>query len=361
MVEGAAAKSTLQEKSRRTRTVPAPAADIPKAKRLPPPGKNLPKAVAAAAPPPPSNRESPLQPLLAPEASSPSRRPSEAAEEGKLYPPQGEGAFGSFRVGVFYIVTSSPFDFFVLLVIITSCVVMATQSPLDELNGTQPPIYDTLELVFTYIFTTEVCLKLLGLGVSQYFSQGWNVFDCVVVGSAWARMLLPDAGNLTALRAVRVLRALRMVNRVPSLKKIIRTLFNALPELSNVAILFAGFVFICGILGVNLFAGQMHYRCTAPGSDTFTDDHDLCVADADCPGEQTCVFYETNPNFNAVSYDDVVSAWATIFQAITLEGCASLRHGAWKAARRTRARSCFARLDAAAHAIAHAMFNVRNP
>ena len=48
-----------------------------------------------------------------------------------------------------------------------SCVVMATQSPLDEINGTQPPIYGELELVFTYIFTSEVVLKLIGLGRSQ--------------------------------------------------------------------------------------------------------------------------------------------------------------------------------------------------
>jgi hypothetical protein len=70
--------------------------------------------------------------------------------------------------------------------------------------------------------------------------QAWNVFDFICTMSPWVRVMLPNAGNLTVLRAVRVLRALRMVNRVPSLKKIIATLFESLPALMTVGILFAG-------------------------------------------------------------------------------------------------------------------------
>ena len=231
-----------------------------------------------------------------------------------LHPPTQGGFIGAVRRLFFYLVTWPPFDYAILLVIISSCVVMATQSPLDEIAGTQPPIYDTLEMLFTYIFTVEVGLKLLGLGTTQYFSQGWNVFDCVVVGSAWLRVLLPDAGNLTVLRAVRVLRALRMVNRVKSLKRIIATLFIALPELSNVAIMFGGFIFIFGILGVNLFEGKMHFRCTEKGMSEPIHDDALCVTDDDCAGSQTCIYYDAGPKFGALSYDNVIGAWATIFQ-----------------------------------------------
>ena len=119
-------------------------------------------------------------------------------EEGEeLAPPTQPGCFGAFRQLVFKLVTAPAFDYFVLLIIILSCIMMATQSPRDEANGIKPPIYDELEMAFTYIFTTEVVLKLVGLGAAQYFAQGWNVFDCVVVGSAWLRVMLPDAGNLS--------------------------------------------------------------------------------------------------------------------------------------------------------------------
>ena len=222
------------------------------------------------------------------------------------------------------LVTWPAFDLFILFVIISSCAVMATQSPIKEKNGTYTPeevrMYAMLEDIFLWIFTAEVCLKQLAYGPAGYFSEAWNSFDFVVVSTAWIRVIFPEAGNLTVLRAVRVLRALRMVNRVPSLKKIVKTLIGAFPELANVVALFCMFIFLFGILGVNLFEGKLHFRCTEPGATGPIDDTALCNVDADCEGAQTCVYYELGPNFGATSYDDVISACATIFQAVTLEG-----------------------------------------
>ena len=225
---------------------------------------------------------------------------------------------------IYGLVTWPAFDLFILFVIISSCAVMATQSPIKEKNGTYTPeevhMYAMLEDIFLWIFTAEVCLKQLAYGPAGYFSEAWNSFDFVVVSTAWIRVIFPEAGNLTVLRAVRVLRALRMVNRVPSLKKIVKTLIGAFPELANVVALFCMFIFLFGILGVNLFEGKLHFRCTEPGATGPIDDTALCNVDADCEGAQTCVYYELGPNFGATSYDDVISACATIFQAVTLEG-----------------------------------------
>ena len=223
------------------------------------------------------------------------------------------------------LVTWPPFDFFILFVIISSCAVMATQSPLKKAQGTytarEEEIYAKLEDTFLGIFTAEVFLKLLAFGPSGYFDSGWNSFDFVVVGTAWIRVVFPQSGNLTVLRAVRVLRALRMVNRVPSLKKIVRTLIGAFPELANVVTLFCMFIFLFGILGVNLFEGKLHFRCTEPGALEPVSDTALCNLDEDCEGSEVCIYYPIGPNFGAISYDDVISSWATIFQAVTLEGC----------------------------------------
>ena len=35
---------------------------------------------------------------------------------------------------------------------------------------------------------------------------------------------------------------------------------------------------------------------------------------------QVCVWYGVNPIYGTVSFDDIGSAWLTIFQCITLEG-----------------------------------------
>ena len=215
--------------------------------------------------------------------------------------------------------SSTTFDSFILLVILGNCVMMASSSPLVE----EPEIYHTLEVVCNVIFTFEMVLKIIALGLSTYLDDGWNLLDVLVVSTAWAPYIFPGMGNYSAIRAVRVLRALRTVNRIPSLKRIIGTLLSAIPELYNVSILFCFFLFLFGIIGVTLFSGKLHNRCTDAGAPPeLTDDNDgaICAVDSDCDDGQTCVFYEMNPSNGAVSYDNCLWAFITIFQAVTLEG-----------------------------------------
>jgi hypothetical protein len=80
------------------------------------------------------------------------------------------------------------------------------------------------------------------------------------------------------------------------------------------------FLFLFGIGGVFLFSGKLHYRCTEPGASEFVDDVAICKVDADCEGSQTCEFYEQNPANGALSYDNCLWAFVTIFQAVSLEG-----------------------------------------
>ena len=232
------------------------------------------------------------------------------------------GCCGRLRHTCHRLVTWPPFDFFILAVIIASCITMATQSPLDAAASVGTPkaaLYALVEDVYTYIFTAEVVAKLIAFGPSDYFGDGWNVFDFIVVSTAWLQRL-PGFGNYTVLRAVRVLRALRMVNRVKSLKLIVESLLGSLSDLGNVSALFTLFLFLMSIVGVNLFAGKMHFRCTVPGADAPVADTALCVEDADCSAPEACVYWPVGPCFGALSYDNVISAFASIFQAVTLEG-----------------------------------------
>ena len=56
--------------------------------------------------------------------------------------------------------------------------------------------------------------------------------------------------NFKALRVVRVIRPLKSINAMPSMRQLVSALISSLPELANVTI-FLGFVFILfGILGL---------------------------------------------------------------------------------------------------------------
>lgn len=128
------------------------------------------------------------------------------------------------------ITTSTAFDMFILLVIIINCGMMAMQSPLDPKDTPRALLFGKIGYVFNIIFTIEMFMKIIAQGLLTYLGDGWNLLDVTVVTTAWAPILFPGVGNYTAIRAVRVLRALRTVNRIPSLKKIIRTLLSAIPE-----------------------------------------------------------------------------------------------------------------------------------
>jgi len=201
------------------------------------------------------------------------------------------------------------FDAFILMIIGCNTIMMMTDSPLDtDETSDKAMIIAKMELIFNCIFTIEMSIKITALGCSDYVKDPWNLLDATVVTSAWAPYFLPTSGNYSWLRAVRVLRALRTVNRLPSLKALVNTLlsFETLQGLSNVSVLFCFFLFLFGILGVNMFAGKLHFRCTEPGSSEWVDDTAVCATSADCEGEQTCEYYEINPADGALSYDNVL-------------------------------------------------------
>ena len=119
------------------------------------------------------------------------------------------------------------FDAFILIIIGCNTVMMMTDSPLDtDETSDKAMIIAKMELIFNCIFTIEMSIKITALGCSEYIKDPWNLLDATVVTSAWAPYFLPTSGNYSWLRAVRVLRALRTVNRLPSLKALVNTLLS---------------------------------------------------------------------------------------------------------------------------------------
>jgi len=41
-------------------------------------------------------------------------------------------------------------------------------------------IYDQINSVSTFVFIVEMLIKIIGLGLKTYLSDGMNLFDCVV-------------------------------------------------------------------------------------------------------------------------------------------------------------------------------------
>jgi voltage-gated sodium channel len=113
--------------------------------------------------------------------------------------------------------------------------------------------FRALHTVIQAAFVLEIVLRIAACRprVSQFFRDGWNVFDLAVV----ALSLLPAAGPLaTIARVARVLRIARLVSALPDLRLIIDTMLRSIPSMGHVILLQALLVYVYGVLGWHLFA-----------------------------------------------------------------------------------------------------------
>ena len=109
-------------------------------------------------------------------------------------------------------------------------------------------IVDSLALV---IFFIEIAAKLLVYRLA-YFKDPWNVFDFTIVGIA----LLPMSGGLSVMRALRILRAARIISVVPAMRRVVEALLHAVPSLGAVMALLAIIFYICAVMATKLFGAD---------------------------------------------------------------------------------------------------------
>jgi voltage-gated sodium channel len=90
------------------------------------------------------------------------------------------------------------------------------------------------------IFVVELLLNFAADFFVPFFKSAWNIFDTVVVIGSIVSSAQPGGDvNLGALRIVRVLRAVRLLNRAGSLKQIVQAMFASVVPVANSFVLLA--------------------------------------------------------------------------------------------------------------------------
>ncbi|VDO22682.1 unnamed protein product [Haemonchus placei] len=286
------------------------------------------------------------------------------------------------------LVMSPWFDRVTMCVILINCITLGMYRPCDDGPDCNTYRCNILALIdhaiFAY-FAAEMVVKIVALGFTgpaAYLSDTWNRLDFFIVMAGIAEFLLQEylGGNinLTAIRTVRVLRPLRAVNRIPSMRILVNLLLDTLPMLGNVLLLCFFVFFIFGIVGVQLWAGLLRNRCVINLPKTISENQTALFNDvkltrfyipedtsleyicshADANGLHTCsnlppytvdgvkcnltiddydkvsdkacinwnIYYnecqvmQRNPFQGSVSFDNIGFAWVAIFLVISLEG-----------------------------------------
>ncbi|MBU6371295.1 MAG: ion transporter [Alphaproteobacteria bacterium] len=140
------------------------------------------------------------------------------------------------------------FKNFILLCIIINAIALGVDAHFGESNPWHY-IIEELDTVFLAIFTAELLLEFLAQGPRRYVRDGWNLFDCVIVGVCYVSM----APAISALRTLRVLRVLRLVSNVPQMRRVVEALIGATPGILATTMVMAVVFYIGSVMATTLF------------------------------------------------------------------------------------------------------------
>jgi len=116
-------------------------------------------------------------------------------------------------------------------------------------------ISELANTVFTVIFTAEMLFKLLGLGCYNYFTDGYNMFDCFIVILSDIELMMPgeEGSGVSVFRAFRLLRIFKLVKSWTSLRSLLQTILRSIGAISNLGLLTFLFLFINSLMAKQLF------------------------------------------------------------------------------------------------------------
>ena len=145
------------------------------------------------------------------------------------------------------VVDGRRFQRMVIAVIVVNAVTLGCETS-TALVAAYGDLFDALDRTALAIFALELAARLYAHG-PRFFRDPWNCFDFVIVGVA----LLPAAGPLSVIRALRILRALRLVAMVPSMRRVVTALVKSVPGLLSLSGLLVLMLYVGSVVAINLF------------------------------------------------------------------------------------------------------------
>ncbi|KAI6210463.1 Voltage-dependent calcium channel A type alpha-1 [Aphelenchoides besseyi] len=239
------------------------------------------------------------------------------------------------------IIEYTLFEYGILATIILNCCVLATDRHLPK-NDKIPfsSFLESTEPYFMFIFCIECLLKVISHGFvlhkGSYLRSAWNIMDFIVVTTGVISMLPfsptqhteSQGVDLRTLRAVRVLRPLKLVSGIPSLQVVLKSILCAMAPLLQIGLLVLFAIVIFAIIGLEFYSGIFHSACyNADGEITNISERPFPCSNKSATGAYNCDVPGTicltnwiGPNYGITSFDNIAFAMITVFQCITMEG-----------------------------------------
>merc|ERR1719369_1530037 len=133
---------------------------------------------------------------------------------------------------------------------------------MEHTNAEQSIYSSWVSLIFISIYTVEMILKLIGLGIPKYFKSPWNTFDCLITLLGIVSVVLTELSiqsyYIMILRPLRLLRLFKVKKRF---RDVFGTFIILLPRLNSAMIILVLVYYFFGIIGVESFSKYQLENC----------------------------------------------------------------------------------------------------
>ncbi|MGH8791265.1 MAG: ion transporter [Stackebrandtia sp.] len=163
---------------------------------------------------------------------------------------------------------SRAFQMLATGVIIANAVLIGAET-YDVLLDSYGAVFAVLDVVFLTFFIGELAVRVGAFGRRpwNFFKNGWNVFDFVVVAAA----LVPGLReNVTLLRLLRLARIVRILRMFPALRILLTAVWRSLPGAVGLVGIAGVLLYLYGMVGWILFGEALPDQYGSIGSAVLT-------------------------------------------------------------------------------------------
>ncbi|KAH9489938.1 hypothetical protein Btru_038304 [Bulinus truncatus] len=234
-----------------------------------------------------------------------------------------ESSFGktwaSIRLKIKRLVDHRFFEFFVLIIILGSSLSLAFEDIYLPQRKQMQHYLKFCNIAFSILFTMEMALKWIGLGLTEYFTNFWTILDFFIVFTSMLSLIgdqigLENVDAFRSLRTLRSLRPLRAISRWQGMKIVVNALMNAIPAIINVFLVCMVFWLIFSIMGVQFFKGKF-FKCVNKTTGAVIESR-MISTKIDCLVNRSDTIWQNSH----VNFDNAANGFLALFQVATFEG-----------------------------------------
>lgn len=151
----------------------------------------------------------------------------------------------------------------VILIVVNAVALGLDTSPtIVSYSGGLLSLVDNIILA---IFAVEIALRILAYG-RAFWRDGWSLFDFSIVAIA----LMPATGGFSVLRSLRIIRALRLISTIKSMRRVMGGMLSAIPSMGAVVTLLALIFYVAAVMATKLYGAEFPDKFGTLGDSFFS-------------------------------------------------------------------------------------------